>query len=284
MKTRLALLTLSCLALAGAFVYGQGRGGPQPSKLDVVKVKDDLFVIHNDVVPGNVTVLVTSEGVVIVDDKFAVDFDNIVAEVRKLTPQPIKYVINTHHHGDHSGGNARMQGLGAQIITSEQSRRYMVDGNMTGQPAVTFESRGFIHLGGKDVELYQFGRAHTGGDTFVYFPAQRTLSAGDAFTFGDATPQLVDYANGGSAKDWPLTLDRALALDFDTVVPGHGLVTTKAELKKFRDETMSVRTQVHDMIVQKKTKDDIWAMLQKDHHWSPQFQLRSVDGLMVELQ
>jgi glyoxylase-like metal-dependent hydrolase (beta-lactamase superfamily II) len=228
-------------------------------------------------------VLVTNEGVVLVDDKFAVDFDNIVAEVKKITPQPIKYVVNTHHHGDHTGGNAKMQGLNAQIIASEQARRYMVDGKMAGMPAVTYEGRGFIHLGGKDVELYQFGRAHTGGDTFVYFPAQRVLAAGDAFTYGDATPQLIDYANGGSAKDWPFTLDRALQLDFDTVVPGHGTVTTKAEMKKFRDDTMAVRTKVHDMVVQKKTKDEIWAMLQKDHHWTT-FQQRSIDGLMIELQ
>ena len=282
MKTRLTLIAVFCVALAGAYVYGQGAG-PQPSKLDVVKLKDDLFVIHNEVVPGNVTVLVTNEGVLLVDDKFAVDFDNIVAEVKKITPQPIKFVVNTHHHGDHSGGNAKMQGLNAQIITSEQSRRYMIDGKLPGPPAMTFEGRGFVHLGGKDVELYQFGRAHTGGDTFVYFPAQRVISAGDAFTYGDATPQLVDYAGGGSAKDWPFTLDRALQLDFDTVVPGHGTVTTKAEMKKFRDDTMAVRTKVHDMLVQKKTKDEIWAMLQKDHHWTT-FQQRSVDGLMIELQ
>jgi len=281
MKIRLTLVAVFSLALAGAYVFGQGQ--PQPSKLDVVKVKDDLFVIHNAVVPGNTTVLVTNEGVVLVDDKFAIDYDNIVAEVKKITPQPIKYVINTHHHGDHSGSNAKMLGAGAQVVTSEASRKYMVDGNLPGPATVTFEGRGFIHLGGKSIELYQFGRAHTGGDTFVYFPQHRVLSAGDAFTYGDATPQLVDYAGGGSAKDWPFTLDRALGLDFDTVVPGHGDVTTKASLKAFRDDTMAVRTKVHDMIVQKKTKDEIWAMLQKDHKWTT-FQQRSVDGLLIELQ
>jgi len=281
MKIRLMLVAGFLVALAGAYVYGQGA--PQPSTLDVVKVRDDLFVIHNAVVPGNVTVLVTNEGVVLVDDKFAVDYDNIVAEVKKLTPQPIKYVVNTHHHGDHSGGNARMLAAGAQVITSEASRRYMADANQPGQATVTFADRGFIHLGGKAVELYQFGRAHTGGDTFVYFPQHRVLAAGDAYTLAPETPQLVDYANGGSAKDWPMTLDRALQLDFDTVVPGHGTVVTKADFKAFRDDTMAVRTKVHDMIVQKRTKDEIWAMLQRDHKWN-QFQLRMLDGLMIELQ
>src|SRR5262245_34901175 len=114
MKTRLTLVVVFCVALAGAYLKGQGQ--PQPSKLDVVKVKDDLFVIHNAVVPGNVTALITNEGVVLVDDKFAIDYDNIIAEVKKITPQPVKYVINTHHHGDHSGSNARMIAGGAQVI------------------------------------------------------------------------------------------------------------------------------------------------------------------------
>ncbi len=281
MKIRLMLAVSLLVALAGAYVYTQGQ--PQPSKLDVVKIKDDLFVIHNQLVPGNTTVLVTNEGVVLVDDKFAIDYDNIVAEVKKLTPQPIRYVVNTHHHGDHSGSNARMLAAGAQVVTSEASRRYMVDGNLPGQPTVTYEGRGYIHLGGKTVELHQFGRAHTGGDTFVFFPQHRVLATGDAYTLAPDTPQLVDYAGGGSAKDWPSTIDRALQLEFDAVVPGHGTVVTKADLRAFRDDVMAVRTKVHDMIVQKKTKDEIWAMLQRDHKWN-QFQLRTVDGLLIELQ
>src|SRR3954471_25018103 len=107
MKNRLILLTVLGVALAGG-TYVRAQFGDKPSKLDVVKLKDDLFVIHNDIVPGNVTVLVTNEGVLLVDDKFEVDFNNIVAEVKKITPQPIKFVVSTHHHGDHTGGNAKM--------------------------------------------------------------------------------------------------------------------------------------------------------------------------------
>ena len=102
---RLSLMILLGAGLWTAHVYGQF--GAQASKLDVVKIKDDLYVIHNDFVPGNTTALITNEGVMLVDDKFEIDYANIVAEVKKLTNQPIKYVINTHHHGDHSGGNAK---------------------------------------------------------------------------------------------------------------------------------------------------------------------------------
>jgi glyoxylase-like metal-dependent hydrolase (beta-lactamase superfamily II) len=282
MKKRLSIATLLCAALFVAYVQGQG-GAPQPSKLDIQKIKDDLYVIHNAVVPGNTTALITTEGVVLVDDKFPQDHDNIIAMLKTVTNQPVKWVINTHHHGDHTGGNPAMQAIGATMVATEQARRHMLDGKQPGAPTVTFADRSYMHVGGKDIELYYFGRAHTSGDAFVYFPAQRVLAAGDAFTFGDATPQLVDYSGGGSAKEWPLTLDNALRLDFDTVVPGHGDVTTKAEMRKFRDDTMAVRTQVHDMIVAKKSKDEIWAMLQKDHHWN-QFQQRTIDGLMIELQ
>ncbi|HEY7450668.1 MAG TPA: MBL fold metallo-hydrolase, partial [Vicinamibacterales bacterium] len=141
-----------------------------------------------------------------------------------------------------------------------------------------------VYLGGKNVELYHFGRAHTNGDVFELFPAQRVLAAGDMFTFGDATPQLIDYAGGGSAKEWTKTLDEVLQLDFDTVVPGHGPVTTKAELRKFRDSTVALRTRIHDMLVQKRPRADIAKMLQSEFHWADLHLNVSLDGAMAELR
>jgi cyclase len=258
--------------------------GPQPTKLDVVKLTDDLYVIHNDYVPGNTTALITNEGVVLVDDKFPQDADNIVAEVKKLTSQPIKYVINTHHHGDHSGGNPKLQQLGAQIVSSEQARQNMVDGKQPGLPNVTFEHHATLYLGGKKAELYHFGRAHTDGDAVVLFPAQRALAAGDMFTFGDDVPELIDYSGGGSGKEWTSTLDSALKLDFDRVVPGHGPVTNKQQMQKYRESTLTLRNRVHEMIVQKKTKADVEKTLRTEFHFADLHVARSLDGLMVEMQ
>jgi glyoxylase-like metal-dependent hydrolase (beta-lactamase superfamily II) len=118
----------------------------------------------------------------------------------------------------------------------------------------------------------------------VLFPQQRTLAAGDMFTFGDSTPQLVDYSGGGSAKEWTATLDGALKLDFDRVVPGHGNVTTKAEMRKFRESTVQLKTKVHDMIVAKKSKADIEKMLRTDFHFADLHVQRSLDGLLNELK
>jgi glyoxylase-like metal-dependent hydrolase (beta-lactamase superfamily II) len=280
---RLSLVVLLGAALWVAYGYGQGFG-QQAAKLDLIKIKDDLYVIHNDFVPGNTTALITNEGVVLVDDKFEIDHASVMAELKKVTNQPVKYVVNTHHHPDHSGGNAKLQSLNAQVVTSEEARENMVDGKQPGLPNVTFEHHAHIYLGGKSVELYHFGRAHTNGDAVVYFPAQRTLAAGDMFTFGDATPELIDYSGGGSAKEWTQTLDSVLQLDFDSVVPGHGVVTTKAELRKFRDSTLRLRNRVHELVVQKKTRDDIAKMLRAEFHWEQLHLDRGLDGAIAEMQ
>ena len=280
---RLSLVVLLSGGLWVAYAYGQAFG-TQAAKLSTVKVKDDLYVIHNDFVPGNTTALVTNAGVVLVDDKFEIDHDNILAELKKVTNQPIRYVINTHHHADHSGGNAKMQAMNVQAIASEQARENMVDGKQPGLPTVVFDHHAHVYLGGKNVELYHFGRAHTNGDVVVLFPAQRTLAAGDMFTFGDATPELIDYPGGGSAKEWTSTLDSVLQLDFDSVVPGHGVVTTKQEMRKFRDSTLALRNRVHALVVQKKTRDEISKAMRSEFHWADLHVMLSLDGAIAEMQ
>jgi glyoxylase-like metal-dependent hydrolase (beta-lactamase superfamily II) len=282
MRKRLGLAVLLSVAMLGAYVRAQF--GDKPSKLDTIKIKDDLFVIHNDFVPGNTTVLVTNEGVVLVDDKFEIDHEGIMAQLKKITSQPVKYVINTHYHADHSGGNAKLQALNAQVVMSEQARAKMVEVKQPGQPNVTLETSVRLYLGGKRVEVHRFGRAHTDGDVVVLFPDHRVLAAGDMYTVGNATPQLIDYAGGGSARDWPKTIDGVLTLDFDQVVPGHGVVTTKQELRKFRDSTMSLRNRVHDMLVQNKPRAEIEKMLRSDFHFADLHVQVSLDGMLAELR
>ncbi len=282
MLTRLSLVAALGLLLAGAYVHAQF--GQEPAKLSVQKLRDDIFVIRNDYVPGNTTVMVTNEGVVLVDDKFDIDHANILAQLKTFTNQPIKYVINTHHHGDHSGSNAKMQALGAQVVSSQQAREHMVDGNQPGLPNVTIDGHGTLFLGGKRVDLYQFGRAHTSGDVVVLFPAQRVLAAGDMFTVGADTPQLVDYPGGGSAKEWPATVDGVLRLDFDTVVPGHGMVVDKAAMRTFRGTAERLKNRVHELIVKKASRDDIIKMLKSEFSYADFHINASLDGLLVELR
>ncbi len=255
-----------------------------PAKLNTVKITNDLFMIHNDIVPGNTTVLVTDEGVLLVDDKFPQDHDNLMAEVKKLSQKPIKYVISTHHHGDHTGGNPAMQKMDVKVIASEQARQNMIDAKQPGQPDIAVERRATVTLGGKVAEIYYFGRGHTNGDIMILFPQQRVLASGDLFTFGDATPQLIDYSGGGSAKEWTTTLDAAMKLDFDSVVPGHGNLAKKSDMMAFRNTTLSLRNRIHDMEAQKKSRDEISQVLKSQFKWGDlQFAL-SLDGLLAEVR
>src|SRR6185295_15690924 len=136
-KNSIVRLSLAGVMAAGMCVaYVHAQFGDKPSKLNTVKIADDLFVIHNDFVPGNSTALITSEGVILVDDKFEIDHTGILAELKKVTDKPIKYVINTHHHADHSGGNAKLQQMNVQVVSSVQARENMVDSNQPGLPNI----------------------------------------------------------------------------------------------------------------------------------------------------
>ena len=282
MTKRQSLVVVLLVALTAASVYGQF--GTEAAKLDVIKVQDDLYVIHNDFVPGNTTVLVTTEGVVLVDDKFEIDHANVLAQLKKITNQPIRYVVNTHYHADHSGGNAKLQALGARAVSSEKARERMVSGKQTGLTDITFDQRIRIRLGGKRVDLYHFGRSHTDGDIVAHFPQHRVLAAGDMFAFGDATPELIDYAGGGSAREWPLTLDKALQLDFETVVPGHGVVTTKQEMRKFRESTQTLLSRAREMVAANRSKEDIAKMLRSEFKWVDLHLQMGLDGLIAEVK
>jgi glyoxylase-like metal-dependent hydrolase (beta-lactamase superfamily II) len=261
-----------------------GQFGAEPAELDLVRVTDDIYVLHNAFVPGNITALVTDEGVLLVDTKYSIDYDNVAAMLETVTDQPIRYVINTHFHDDHSGANQIFQSDGARVFAAENARLQMIDaGRSEGLPDLTIEDRATIHIGGKSVELYYFGRSHTDGDIVVLFTEAGVLAAGDMYANDPGTPEYIDYAGGGSAVEWPRTLTRALNLDFETVVPGHGTVAPKTEMAAFRDETARLAEMVQSMIRAGRARDDIAAMLRSEFGFED-FHLSSLDGLIVELQ
>jgi cyclase len=279
-KSSVIRLATALLLIGGAWIaYTQQ---PAPPQLKLNQIKGDLYEIEND--GGNVSVYLTGAGVILVDDKFDRDHDQIMARLKSITDQPIKYIISTHHHGDHTGGNDKMLPLGVQIMATEQARENMVDGKMPGLPQVTFQNRARVYLGGKNVETYHFGRAHTNGDAVVYFPALRVLAAGDMFTRGNDFPPLIDYSGGGSGKEWVKTIDEVLKLDFDVVIPGHGAVGTKQDLVAFRETMVNLRNRVHQMDVEKRSRDEIGKMLQTDFHWQQLQLTRGLDGVIGEMQ
>jgi cyclase len=252
-----ALMTV-CAASPGAIAQ-QPKARPP---LGIEKVADDLHVIIGN--GGNVGVLVTDEGVVLVDAKFEPDYDGIVAQVKKVTDKPIKYVINTHHHSDHAGGNTRFIEV-AEII-SHKNARANIEGNKQPSPGQTmrparivFTDETSVFLGGKEVRARYFGRGHTNGDVIVYFPAQRVVHLGDLMA---GTTPLIDYAGGGSIVEWSKTIDAAMAaLDIDRVIPGHGTVTDRAGLQTYRDNVVKLRGEMATLIRQGKSQEEVRAFL-----------------------
>ena len=174
MRDSLRFLILAAGALGvGAAIVSTGQ---QSETLGIEQVKDGLYMINGT--GGNVCVRVSSEGVILVDDKFPRNFEAIQAQVQSVTDSPVRYVLNTHHHGDHSGGNVEYIEI-AEIIAHQNARDNMVRGDQPAPPRVVFTNETAVYLGGVEVRAYHFGRGHTNGDAVVYFPDLRTVHGGD---------------------------------------------------------------------------------------------------------
>lgn len=283
------LLRSAALALlAVAWSWNSGALQQAEETLTIKQVASDYYVIEgtsngaSDA--GNIGVYVTGEGVILVDDRFDRNFRQVVASVRGVTSQPVRYVINTHHHGDHTGGNAAFLETNAEAVAHANARRHMVDANMPGQPRMVFSKEASVFLGGKEVRMLYNGRGHTDGDIAVYIPAIKAVHLGDlmAGTRGVTNP-VMDYAHGGSISAWPATLDGVLKLDIDIVVPGHGAVGKKADLAAHRQKVNTIRGRVAKLLKDGISKEDLTKTLVAEFDYKP-INLRGLDGMMAELK
>ena len=264
---RFGLLTLIVLIASTLVIAGRQRPTFTPEqevRLQIREVMDGLYVIpgfDGGQSGGNVAVRITDEGVIIVDNKFPYSFDFITEQVASVTDQPIKYVLNTHHHGDHAGSNADFM-QSADVIAHKNARANFIRNNQTGAPRVIFADETAVFLGGAEAQAHHFGRGHTNGDAVIYFPDLRTIHTGDLFIYGErldgsTLAPFWDYGNGGSATEWPATLTRVLALDFDTVIPGHGPILGKNDVRTFRDNIETLLDRVRTEINSGATRGDI---------------------------
>jgi cyclase len=285
-RTFVTRISAGALFLMGCWI-AYTQQGKQPPQLNISKVKDDLFMIEGD--GGNVAVYVTNEGVILVDDKYDQDHDNIVDKVKSVTSQPIKYVLSTHYHADHSGGNAKMLPT-AEIISTAMARRGIVEHKQSNAPPgmmparITFTTEAQVNLGGKEVRAKYYGRGHTDGDAVIYFPALRTVHTGDLMA---GTTPLIDYPGGGSLAEWSNTLDGVLkGVDFDTVIPGHGKVTDKAGLQTYRDNVVKEKMRVTSLIREGKSQEDVGKAMMAEFGWTQNsLQMQwSLPGMMTELK
>ena len=307
-------LLIASFVLLGVWAAASQTPKP-PGPLRIEQVRGNLHMISGE--GGNVAVAVTPDGVLLVDDMFDRNHADILAQVRSVTDRPLRYVVNTHQHDDHAGGATKMlpiaeviahRNVRANLTTIRQPYYEDTPGTPIGLPRVTFSEQMSVHLGGLEVQAHYFGRGHTNGDAVVYFPDARVIHTGDLFLArrtardaggGAARPAgvniYVDYAQGGSFIEWSRTLERVLALDFDTVIPGHGPVSTRADLVGFKADLETMRVRVAAFIKAGATRDAVVGMLESDYGWratgcppSPPtagcLQFQQVDALIAELR
>lgn len=213
------------------------------SKVDVkaVKVAGSVYMLMGS--GGNIGVSAGDDGIVIVDDEFAPLAPKIIAALNGITDKPIKFIINTHYHGDHTGGN-EVFGRTGTIIAQDNVRRRLQTGSTaagrarppapkTALPIVTFNDTATIHVNGEDIRAVHFPHGHTDGDAVIYFPQSNVVHMGDDF-FNGHFP-FIDTASGGSAKGMIANVDKILASlpDDMKVIPGHGELSDKAGLRRF---------------------------------------------------
>jgi glyoxylase-like metal-dependent hydrolase (beta-lactamase superfamily II) len=286
MRAPLIVIALALAALASAQQappQGAGRGGGQPVQ-PIRMLKPNLYVV-----PGggaNSIVRVTKDGVILVDTKLPgeANYNGLIEQIKTVTPQPVKVVIVTHHHADHTGNNDRFIAAGAQVIGHEQLAKnldtYKFD-PLPAKPTTTYTKDYTVKLGGAQVRVLHLGNAHTGGDSVVYFPDVKVVATSDAVTVGTGGP-LVDYAGGGSALGWTPVLDAMLKLDFDTAVPGAGEVQTKADVQAFRMKFTTVIDRARELVKKGVPKEQLLMQIKTDDiGWAPR--IPQVDAFYAEL-
>jgi glyoxylase-like metal-dependent hydrolase (beta-lactamase superfamily II) len=255
---------------------GAGRGAaPAAAQAQMIKqVKPGLYMVTG--AGGNSTVRVSDQGVILVDTKNLGDnfYNDLVAQIKTVTNQPVKYVVITHVHQDHSGNIGRFVKAGSTVITNQGLKQELETGGADGKgytsaagkpdpPNETYTGKSKkIAVGKAKAEIYHFAKAHTGGDSVVYFPDLKVISLGDEFV---AQPPNADYPNGGSVLEWPKALADALKLDWDTAIPGHGNdPMTRADVMAFQKKMDLVAKKAIELKKKGVAKDQIRAQIQAE--------------------
>lgn len=250
-------------------------GTPQkPPQFDpdvkTVKLTDNLYLLEG--AGGNVAAFVWQDGVLLIDDKIAPASPKVRAAIAAITPQPIRFVVNSHWHRDHSGGNEALAADGAVIVAHENVRKRMsvesfiavFDRKIPASPPkalpiVTFTRDVTFHLGGEEIAVVHIASAHTDSDAFVRFRKANVLHLGDCY-LNDSFP-VVDSVNGGSLSGLVAAVDAALGmLDRQTrIIPGHGAVATEKDLREWRDMVATIDDRVKKAAAAGKSLEQIKA-------------------------
>jgi len=238
------------------------------SKVEVQseKVADGVYMLKG--AGGNIGLSIGPNGSLVIDDQYAPLSDKILAAIKALTPDPVRFVVNTHWHGDHTGGNENLAKTGAFLVAHENVRKRMGSEQFIAMfnqkvpaspeaalPVVTFAEGVTFHWNGDEVRAFHVAPAHTDGDTVVQFVKADVVHMGDCFFNGNFP--FIDTSSGGKVDGIVAAADRVLGgvTDKTKIIPGHGPVASKADLQAYRDTVKSVRDRVAKLKAEGKTKE-----------------------------
>lgn len=275
MKSKVAFVSralLLAIALMTICANARPQGEPDFSKTQIktTKITDSFYTLEGQ--GGMIGILVGPDGVFMVDTQFAPLSEKIAAAIKEVTSQPIRFIVNTHVHPDHTGGNENFGKMGAVLVSRDELRNRLEEGtpavNGVGArapfppvalPLITYEGKMTFHLDGENVQLIAIPHAHTDGDTLVYFPKNNVIMTGD-FYRSVGYPN-IDRANGGSLNGMVEGLaEVAKIAGPDTkIIPGHGPTVTRTEVLAHRDMILSIRDKVAQLMKQGKSDKDVIA-------------------------
>jgi glyoxylase-like metal-dependent hydrolase (beta-lactamase superfamily II) len=258
------------VAVAAAIaVYGQGQQDFSKVEIKTNKLSNNFYTLDGQ--GGTIGVLAGPDGVFMVDTQFAPLTDKIVAAVKKITDRPIRFVVNTHVHGDHTGGNENLGKMGVMILSRDELRFRLahpapaasgapgVPAPSAALPSITYRGPVTFHMNGEDIELIPIPSAHTDGDTLVHFVNNDVLMTGDYYrSLGYPN---IDIGNGGSMRGMIEGLGRTIGMagPKTKIIPGHGETVDRAAVAAQRDIMLTVRDRIAPMVQQGKTVEEVIA-------------------------
>src|SRR6478735_7415026 len=240
-------------------------------KIRPIKVVDNLYMLKGS--GGNIGAFFGKDGTLMIDDQFAPLSNKINGAIKTLDPGEIRFLINTHIHGDHSGGNENFKRMGVTVVAHDKVRERMATEQVNkamnrvtpprekdALPVITFPDKMSFHLNDEDVELIHLDPAHTDGDIAIHFKKANVFHTGDMFvTYGYP---FIDVSSGGTINGFISSLDKMMGMmdDNSKIIPGHGNLCTKADMKAFRDKLADIRDQVAAALKKGKKTEDISAL------------------------
>jgi cyclase len=286
-RTGLAVVATTLLLAGGAIAQQPPAATPPPdfSKVEIktTDLGDNMYMLEGQ--GGNITVAVAKDGILMVDGQYAPLHDKIKAAISNVSMLPIKYLVNTHFHGDHTGGNEPFARDGATVVSEINVKNRLAAGTTNGLtgvktppvpeaalPSKTYTGAFHIRLRGRVADLKHIEHAHTDGDTYVWFKTANVLSTGDTFTNG-RYPN-IDFANGGNIKGMIAATDAYLKLvnAKTRIVPGHGPLADKTVLTEYRTMLITARDRMAKLVKEGKSEDDVVAakpFADLDAKWAP---------------